>query len=109
LIKDNNLTYQGAHMTTKRVKKTYTKEFKEEAVSLVLDQGYSVTEAANSLGVTTKVIYNWKQKIEEQKSGALLSDDERTELIKLRKENKRLLMEREILKKASAFFAKEMK
>ena len=96
-------------MTTKRVKKTYTKEFKEEAVSLVLDQGYSVTEAANSLGVTTKVIYNWKQKIEDQKSGKLLSDDERTELIKLRKENKRLLMEREILKKASAFFAKEMK
>ena len=96
-------------MTTKRVKKTYTKEFKEEAVSLVLDQGYSVTEAANSLGVTTKVIYNWKQKIEDQKSGKLLSDDERTELIKLRKENKRLLMEREILKKASAFFSKEMK
>jgi transposase len=96
-------------MTTKRVKKTYTTEFKEEAVSLVLDQGYTVTEAANSLGVTTKVIYNWKQKIEAQKSGELLSDDERTELIKLRKENKRLLMEREILKKASAFFAKEMK
>ena len=63
-------------MTTKRVKKTYTKEFKEEAVSLVLDQGYSVTEAANSLGVTTNVIYNWKQKIEAQKSGDLLSDDE---------------------------------
>ncbi len=96
-------------MTIKRVKKTYTKEFKEEAVSLVVDQGYSVTEAANFLGVTTKVIYNWKQKIEDQKSGKLLSDDERTELIKLRKENKRLLMEREILKKASAFFAKEMK
>ena len=96
-------------MTTKRVKKTYTTEFKEETVSLVLDQGYTVTEAANSLGVTTKVIYNWKQKIEDQKSGKLLSDDERTELIKLRKENKRLLMEREILKKASAFFAKEMK
>ena len=96
-------------MTTKRTKKVYTREFKEEAVSLVLDQGYSVTEAANSLGVTSKAIYNWKQKIEDQKSGKLLSDDERTELIKLRKENKRLLMEREILKKASAFFAKEMK
>lgn len=96
-------------MTTKRANRSYTKEFKEEAVSLVLDQGYSVTEAANSLGVTSKAIYNWKQKIEDQKSGKLLSDDERTELIKLRKENKRLLMEREILKKASAFFAKEMK
>ena len=96
-------------MTTKRTKKVYTREFKEEAVSLVLDQGYSSTEAANSLGVTSKAIYNWKQKIEDQKSGKSLSDDERTELIKLRTENKRLLMEREILKKASAFFAREMK
>ena len=46
-------------MTTKRTKKVYTREFKEEAVSLVLDQGYSSTEAANSLGVTSKAIYNW--------------------------------------------------
>lgn len=96
-------------MTAKKANKSYTKEFKEEAVSLVLDQGYSVIEAANSLGITTKAIYNWKQKIEEQKSGKLLSTDERSELLNLRKENKRLLMEREILKKASAFFAKEMK
>ncbi|MDF1757021.1 MAG: transposase [Legionellaceae bacterium] len=88
-------------MTTKLANRNYTKELKEEAVSLVLDQGYTVTEVANSLGVTTKVIYNWKQKIEAQKSDGLLSDDERTVLIKLRKENKRLLMEREILKKAS--------
>ena len=96
-------------MTTKKANRSYTKEFKEEAVSLVLDQGYSVIEAANSLGVTTKAIYNWKQKIEDQKSRKLLSTDERSELLNLRKENKRLLMEREILKKASAFFAKEMK
>ncbi|MCH9764362.1 MAG: transposase, partial [Gammaproteobacteria bacterium] len=77
MIKDNNLTYQGAHIATKRAKKLYTKEFKEESVSLVLDQGYSSTEAANSLGVTSKAIYNWKQKIEDQKSGKSLSDDER--------------------------------
>ena len=89
--------------------RTYTKEFKEEAVALVTEQGYSVTEAARSLGITTKLIYNWKQKIEAQHSGTELSEDERSELIKLRRENKRLLIEREILKKASAFFAKEMK
>ena len=52
---------------------------------------------------------NWKQKIEAERSGAALSEDERSELIKLRRENKQLLIEREILKKASVFFAKEMK
>ena len=95
-------------MSTKK-NRTYTKEFKEEAVALVIDQGYSVTEAAKSLGITTKLIYNWKQKIEAERSGAELYEDERSELIKLRRENKKLLIEREILKKASAFFAKEMK
>lgn len=96
-------------MTAKRKNKTYTSEFKEEAVALILDQGYSVSDAATSLGVATKLLYNWKQKIEDKKSGKLLSEDERAELLKLRRENKRLRIEREILKKASAFFAKEMK
>ena len=95
-------------MWTKK-NRTYPKEFKEEAVALVTEQGYSVTEAARSLGITTKLIYNWKQKIEAERSGTKLSEDERSELIKLRRENKQLLIEREILKKASAFFAKEMK
>ena len=96
-------------MTAKRKNKTYTDEFREEAVALILDQGYSVSDAATSLGVSTKLLYNWKQKIEDKKSGKLLSDDERVELLKLRRENKRLRIEREILRKASAFFAKEMK
>ena len=95
-------------MSTKK-NRTYPKEFKEEAVALVAEQGYSVTEAARSLGITTKLIYNWKQKIEAKRSGTKLSEDERSELIKPRRENKQLLIEREILKKASAFFAKEMK
>jgi len=96
-------------MPAQRKNKTYTTEFKEEAVSLILDQGYSVSDAAVSLGVTTKLLYNWKQKLEAKKAGKVLSNDERSELLNLRKENKRLRMEREILKKASAFFAKEMK
>ncbi len=94
-------------MTQKRKPRKYTDEFKEEAVKLITEQGYSVTEAAKSLGVTTKLLYNWKAKLAKQSSGEALSKDERAELVKLRKENKRLLMEREILKKA--FFAKEMK
>ena len=95
--------------TQRRKPRKYTDEFREEAVKLVTEQGYTVTEAAKSLGITTKLLYNWKDKFAKQASGEALSKDERAELIKLRKENKRLLMEREILKKASAFFAKEMK
>jgi transposase len=55
------------------------------------------------------MLYRWKQKIEDQRQGKVLSEDERDELKRLRKENKNLRMEKEILKKASAFFAKEMK
>jgi transposase len=62
-----------------------------------------------SLGVTDKLLYNLVTKHKKQARGDVLSGDERAELIQLRKDNKRLHMEREILKKASAFFAKEMK
>jgi transposase len=96
-------------MGKKRNYKTYSKEFKEEAVALVHEQDYSVPEAAKSLGVTPNLLYRWKQKIEDERQGKALSEDEREELKKLRKEVKNLRMEKEILKKASAFFAKEMK
>ena len=86
-----------------------TKEYKEEAVALVREQGYSVPEAAKSLGIASNILYRWKQHIEEQQLGKVLAEDEREELKRLRKENKNLRMEKEILKKASAFFAKEMK
>lgn len=96
-------------MNKKRQYKTYPREFKEEAVALVTEQGYSVADAAKSLNIKTNLLYNWKNKQEQEASGSMLSPDEKAELIKLRKENKRLRMEKEILKKASAFFAKEMK
>jgi transposase len=96
-------------MTQRSKPRKYTDEFREEAVKPVTEQDYSVTEAAKSLEITTKLLYNWKDKLAKQASGETLSKDERAELIKLRKENKRLLLEREILKKASTFFAKEMK
>ena len=96
-------------MNQKRQYKTYTKAFKEEAIALVNDQGYTVPEAAQSLGLRANLLYGWKQQFEDKQSGAALADDERSELMKLRKENKQLRMEKEILKKASAFFAREMK
>ncbi len=96
-------------MVKKRTYKQYSKEYKEEAVALVLEQGYSVPEAAKSLGIASNILYRWKQHIEEQQQGKSLAEDEREELKRLRKEIKNLRMEKEILKKASAFFAKEMK
>jgi len=96
-------------MSQKRTYKQYSKEFKEEAVALVREQGYSVPEAAKSLGIASNMLYRWKEHIETQLAGKVLSEDEREELKRLRKENKNLRMEKEILKKASAFFAKEMK
>jgi transposase len=96
-------------MSQKRTYKQYPKEFKEEAVALVLEQGYSVPEASKSLGIATNMLYRWKEQMEQQREGKVLVEDEREELKRLRKENKELRMEKEILKKASAFFAREMK
>ena len=96
-------------MSQKRTYKQYPKEFKEEAVALVREQGYSVAEAAKSLGIATNMLYKWKEKMEASEAGEALPEDERAELKRLRREVKELRMEKEILKKASAFFAKEMK
>ena len=95
-------------MSTK--KKQCTKEFKDDAVKLVTEQGYSVAEAARSLGIAASTLGRWKRKYETEKSegGDSISQSQlRIELRRLRTENKRLQIEREILKKAAAFFAKE--
>lgn len=90
-------------------RKNYTKSFKEEAVKLITDEGYSFAEAGRNLGVNPNLISRWKRELDG--GGSEMSPDQlvalRAELKDLRKENKRLKMEREILKKAAAFFAKE--
>ena len=96
-------------MGTNRVRRNYTEDFKKDAVALVTTQGYSATDAAKSLGINPNLIYKWRKDFEEQESGGTLSLDEREELKKLRQEIHMLKMEKEILKKASAYFAKEMK
>jgi transposase len=90
----------------KRTRRNYTQEFKEEAVKLISNQGYSFAEAGRNLGVNPNVLSRWKKEIEVGLSPAS-SVSVQSELKRLRKENKRLRMEREILKKAAAFFAKE--
>lgn len=93
----------------KRIYRQYPPEFRQEAVALITEQGYSVAQAAESLGVRANLLYRWKQQLDEQQAGTRLVGDERAELLQLRKENKQLKLEKDILKKASAFFAKEMK
>jgi transposase len=94
-----------------RRRRSYTREFKVEAVKLITEKGYSVAEAARSLDIGETLLRSWKQAFQQQGEqafpghGNLPAVEE--ELRRLRAENKRLLMEREILKKAAAFFAKE--
>ena len=96
-------------MTTQKPRRQYTDDFKRDAVELVTKQGYSVTDAARSLGINDTLIHKWRRAFEDQDAGTTISKDEREELKHLRKENHQLRMEKEILKKASAYFAKEMK
>ena len=94
-----------------RTRRIYTPEFKVEAVKLVTEQGYSVAEAARSLGLSDNLLRNWKQALKDQGDQAFPGNGNRPaleqELARLRAENKRLLAERDILKKAAAFFARE--
>ena len=96
---------------TKR--KKYPKEFKLDAIGLVLDQDYTRTEAARSLGINANMLGRW---VKEQQAddgqafrgnGKLTPDQE--EIRKLKTQVKRLEMEKDILKKATVFFAKETK
>ena len=95
-------------MSQKRQYKQYPKAFKEEAVTLVNEQGYSIHETAKSWGINPNLLYRWKDKVDELAAGTALAEDERAELKRLRKEIKELRMEKAILNKASAFFAQEM-
>ena len=92
-------------------RRTYTPEFKVEAVKLVTEQGRSVAEAARSLGIRENLIRNWNRALaaggEQAFPGHAHPPALEEELRRLRAENKRLLMERDILKKATAFFDKE--
>jgi transposase len=97
-------------MTTEtRKRRDYTEDFKRDAVSLVTEQGYKISEAARSLDIGAGLLGRWRREFEAETSGFRLSADEREELKRLRKEVRTLRMEKEILKKASQYFAKEMK
>jgi transposase len=98
-------------MNKKQERVKYTKEFKQDAINLVSEQGYSANEAARRLGVGQSNVSRWVRDFrKDQQSGAegeITRKELEAEVKRLRKENQRLQMEREILKKAAAFFAKE--
>lgn len=94
----------------KRARRSFSDEFKAEAVRLVLEEGKNIPEVARDLDLTVTAFRSWVERARADqgkcKSGALTTE-ERQELARLRKEVRQLKMEREILKKAAAFFAKE--
>ena len=96
---------------TKR--KKYSKEFKFDAVSLVVEQGYTRSEAARSLGIDAKMLSRWVKEHQSDDGHAFRGNGKLTpkqeEIKKLKAQVKRLQMEKEILKKATVFFAAETK
>ncbi len=90
----------------------YTKEFRQEAVKLVTDEGLSWAEAARRLSLPTSTLANWVKAYKEGRLGDVGKTyrpltEIKMELVKVKKENAELRMERDILKKAAAYFAKE--
>jgi transposase len=84
----------------------YTEEFKLGAVAQVTDRGHSVTSVAGRLGVSTKSLYDWVKRYGGQADDVVASADT-AEIRRLKAELRRVTEERDILKKATAFFAKD--
>jgi len=97
--------------TPRRRRRRYDVEFKEQAVRLVLDEGQSVAAVARDLDLTETALRDWvkRAQADRTKGRTGLTTAEREELARLRKENRILQEEREILKKAAAFFAKHQR
>ena len=94
-------------------RKSYTREFKIEAVKLITEKGYSIAEASRSLGVEYSVLRNWKKQFEQDPEhafpgkGRLKPPDE--QIRSLKRQLNRVTEERDILKKALAYFAEPQK
>ncbi|MEQ1768088.1 MAG: transposase [Methylotenera sp.] len=97
----------------KAKKPKFTLEFKQDAAKLVLEKGYTHQQASDSLGVSLSALGRWVRAERKPVSVAIgknqpLNLAEQSELARLRKENEQLRMERDIIKKAAVFFAKEL-
>lgn len=85
-------------------KVNFTDDFKRDAVRQITERGYPVSEVSKRLGVSTHSLYAWKKKFAEPET-----DDQAAEIRRLKKELMRVTEERDILKKATAYFAKDAK
>ena len=96
---------------SKKGKRSYDKEFKREAVRLVVEEGRKASEIERNLGITPTLVSRWVREMSEDPEyafpgkGRLKAPDD--EIRKLQRENKRLRRERDILKKAVAIFSKD--
>ncbi len=87
--------------------KRYTEEFKIEAVKQVTDRGHGIYSVASRLGITHSSLYTWIRRYGDQPALQETITDHQTEINRLKAELKRVTEERDILKKATAYFAKE--
>jgi transposase len=97
------------NMNTK-TRRSYTETFKEEAVRLVRESGQPVTHVARDLGIADHLLYRWRaeqQQAEERGQTRQSLQGEQAELAQLRRDNAVLKQERDFLKRAAAFFARE--
>lgn len=102
-------TMGGKQGRAKRARRQFTDEFKAGAVRLVLDEDKTIAEVARDLDLTASALSGWVRQARADRDGGKsgLTTEEKAELARLRKENRQLRVERDILKKAAAFFAKE--
>ncbi len=102
-------------MTRKRKPyKTYTKEFKQEAIRLMEESDKTPSEVARELGLRRNQLYKWKEQLDSKGDQAFKGrgrpkKEDQSDLSKLKQENENLREEVEILKKAAAYFARELK
>lgn len=85
----------------------YTDEFKQDAVSQVVDRGYSVKDVSERLGISSKSLYYWIRKLSKHHKVAASERKQSAEIRRLKAELLRVTEERDILKKATAYFARE--
>jgi len=101
-------------MKQRKPYKTYTREFKQEAVRLMEDTNRPATEVAMELGIRRNQLYKWKEQLEKKgdaafSGGGRPKSENLSELARLKRENEQLREENDILKKAAAYFARELK
>jgi transposase len=107
--KADTMSKMGSSNTGRRARRKFTAEFQAGAVRLVLDEGKTVGTVARELDLTPSSLGKWVSQARADRSHGKtgLTTAEREELARLRKENRILQEERDILKKATAFFAKQ--